>query len=192
MLRSLEQARVLADALRVRILGAYGGEARTTKQLAEILGEKPGKLYHHVEALEKAELIRLERTRQVRGTLEKYYRPVADSFKADPTLFNSAAEGDEKTAAVDDLVSAAFEGALDEVRAGIDMNEISAGEESILSRLHVHGSARRIEALREQLAKILKFGHEDDPDEGQGEEEQAYGLFIAFYPLAKPKPRKSE
>ena len=48
---SLEQVRVVADPLRVSILEALCLEARTTKQVAELLGEKPTRLYHHVDAL---------------------------------------------------------------------------------------------------------------------------------------------
>ena len=63
-----------------RLLEALVLEPRTTKQVAEALGEKPTKLYHHVDALEKVGLIRLIRTQRNRGTLEKYYQSVARSF----------------------------------------------------------------------------------------------------------------
>ena len=39
-LETLEQIKVLADPLRIRILEAFG-EERTTKQVADLLGEKP-------------------------------------------------------------------------------------------------------------------------------------------------------
>ena len=65
---SLDQVKVVADPLRVRILETIVLEPRTTKQIAEILGEKPTRLYHHVDALAEAGLIRLVDTRPVRGT----------------------------------------------------------------------------------------------------------------------------
>ena len=71
ILTELDQIKVLADPLRIRILEELGQE-RTTKQVADLIGEKPTKLYHHVEALERVGLIQLTRTRQNRGTLEKY------------------------------------------------------------------------------------------------------------------------
>src|ERR1700752_5178596 len=74
-LEDLEQIKVLADPLRLRVLEAFG-EERTTKQVAELLGEKPTKLYHHVDALQRVGLITLSRTRQNRGTVEKYYLAV--------------------------------------------------------------------------------------------------------------------
>src|SRR5262245_52283071 len=77
----LAQIRALADPLRLRILGALGREPRTTKQVADVLGEKPTKLYHHVEALERVGLVRLTETRPNRGTVEKYYQAVAGRFQ---------------------------------------------------------------------------------------------------------------
>src|SRR5262245_52487033 len=87
-LANLEQLKVLADPKRIRILEQLG-EERTTKQVAEILGEPPTRLYHHVAALERVGLIRLARTKPSRGALEKYYVTVAKAFSADPRLFTS-------------------------------------------------------------------------------------------------------
>ena len=52
----------------------------TTKQVAELLGEKPTRLYHHVDLLHQAGLIRLTHTRKNRGTTEKYYEAIARQF----------------------------------------------------------------------------------------------------------------
>ena len=57
-LSDLDQVKVLADPLRIRILEEMCTAERTTKQVAQRLGEKPTKLYHHVEALERVGLIR--------------------------------------------------------------------------------------------------------------------------------------
>jgi DNA-binding transcriptional ArsR family regulator len=69
----LEQVRALAHPLRLRLLELFSQQPRTAKQAAEVLGEPPTRLYHHVAALERAGLIRLRETRQNRGTTEKYY-----------------------------------------------------------------------------------------------------------------------
>src|SRR5262245_14992699 len=83
-----EQVRALAHPLRVRMLGAFAAQERTTRQVAEVLHEKPTRLYHHLKALAAAGLIRKTRTRRNRGTLETYYRAVAGSIRADPSLFS--------------------------------------------------------------------------------------------------------
>src|SRR5262245_65133076 len=89
-LTDLDQVWALADPLRVRMLGAFV-EERTTRQVAEVLHEKPTRLYHHLKALAAAGLIRRTRTRRNRGTLETYYRAVAGSFRADASLFSPGA-----------------------------------------------------------------------------------------------------
>ena len=71
--RDLEQVKALADPLRMRIVEALRSGPRTTQQVADASGETPTRLYHHVEALERAGILRLVETRRNRGTLEKYY-----------------------------------------------------------------------------------------------------------------------
>jgi len=73
----LEQVRALAHPLRLRLIELFARQPRTAKQAAEVLGEPPTRLYHHVAALERAGLIRLKETRQNRGTTEKYYEVAA-------------------------------------------------------------------------------------------------------------------
>src|SRR5262245_10813840 len=94
----LDQVRALADPLRVRILDALGTAPHTTQQVAQRLGEKPTRLYHHVEALARTGLIRLTETRPVRGAVEKYYQAVARSFRASSELFRRERLGDKREA----------------------------------------------------------------------------------------------
>ncbi len=193
-LKSLDQVRILADSLRVRILEGYGQEARTTKQLAKILGEKPSKLYHHVEALEKVGLIRLEHTRQNRGTIEKYFRPVAETFRADASLFSSQSP-EEPISPMEEVVTASLESAGDELRALFRSGEGGRLEsEGLFSRFRLRGSAEEIETLRDGLETWLQEILE--PREETGDETQAagagsWGCVIAFYPVPEP-PRGSE
>ena len=71
--RLTQELRALAHPLRLKLLEMFAGEPRTTMQVAALMGEPPTRLYHHVNALERAGILRLERTRQVRGTTEKYF-----------------------------------------------------------------------------------------------------------------------
>ena len=59
-MRRLDEVRVLAHPLRIKLLELFAAEPRTTKQAAEILGENPTRLYHHVNALERVGLIALD------------------------------------------------------------------------------------------------------------------------------------
>ena len=78
----LAQVRALAHPLRLRLLGLFGERPRTTKQAAQVLGQPPTRLYHHVAVLERAGLLRLRETRANRGTTEKYFETVASMFES--------------------------------------------------------------------------------------------------------------
>src|SRR5215470_1338117 len=93
VLSDLKQVKALADPLRQSMLRAFAGEPKTTKQVADGLGEKPTKLYHHVETLERVGLLKLVKMRQNRGTIEKYYQAVAGKFTVDPKLFGHFPKG---------------------------------------------------------------------------------------------------
>jgi DNA-binding transcriptional ArsR family regulator len=71
------ELRALAHPLRLRILELFAEAPRTTKQVADLLGQPPTRLYHHVAALERAGLLVLKETRQVRGATEKWYEATA-------------------------------------------------------------------------------------------------------------------
>jgi DNA-binding transcriptional ArsR family regulator len=118
-LKTLDQVKVLADPLRVRILESLC-EERTTKQVADFLGERPTKLYHHVDALEKAGVIRLTRTRQNRGTLEKYYLAIARAFRMDPQIFSATPRGKKENQVLRNLVSTVMDGTTLDLHKLID------------------------------------------------------------------------
>src|SRR5678816_2149466 len=79
---SVSDLRALAHPLRLRILELFAEAPRTTKQVAELLGQPPTRLYHHVAALERAGLLVLKETRQNRGVVEKWYEAVARQMQA--------------------------------------------------------------------------------------------------------------
>src|ERR1041385_4253093 len=106
-IRTPEQLKAVADPLRQRILGLFVKEPRTTKQVAELLGQPPTRLYHHVDLLEKAGLIELVETRPKRGTVEKYFQAVACRFTM---------SGLDATSEIDDTIAQAFRTAESAVR----------------------------------------------------------------------------
>jgi DNA-binding transcriptional ArsR family regulator len=186
-LSDLDQVRVLADPLRIRILEQLCDAERTTKQVAERLGEKPTKLYHHVEALERVGLIRLARTRQNRGTMEKYYLAVARQFQADSRLFStgSAAEGD----AMQRVITTLFERTADEMRGLIAQGQGREGieEQGVLSHLEIRTSAAHARRIRARLTKLIESleGPREVRDRAV---ERRYRLTLAFYPLDPEGP----
>lgn len=193
VLSDLAQVKVLANPLRVRILELLSRQEMTTKQVAESLGEKPTKLYHHVEVLERAGLVRLTRTRQNRGTLEKYYRAIARAFTVDSGLFSDGG-GSAADSPLPEMVAAVLERTREELSAL--MASDGAGEiesTGLLSFLEIHASAEEIEELRRGLVTLLKrTATSGDDSAGSGptgedseaeEAERRYRLTLALFPI---------
>jgi DNA-binding transcriptional ArsR family regulator len=76
-----EKLRALGDATRGRIIALLNQRAASTTELAAALGIPKGTAGHHLKVLERAGLIRVVRTRQVRALTEKYYGRVARLFQ---------------------------------------------------------------------------------------------------------------
>src|SRR6266496_2468659 len=89
VVRESEQLRALGDDLRAEIVVLLREHAHSTTELAETLGLPKGTVGHHVKVLEKAGLIRVVRTRQVRALTEKVYGRTARLF-----LFKSSDDAD--------------------------------------------------------------------------------------------------
>ena len=190
-LRDLDQIKVLADALRVRVLEGFCQE-RTTKQVAEVLGEKPTKLYHHVDALEKVGLIELTRTRQNRGTLEKYYLAVAQSFHVDSSVFSGAEnDANEAKSTVGSMIDTIFDSTRRELHelAQIAMPD-EMEEEGVLSYVEVRAHEavakelqRRLQEIIAGLPRIEADVMAQLPEDEKDGPERNYRLTIAYYPL---------
>jgi DNA-binding transcriptional ArsR family regulator len=184
-LTDVHQVKVLADPLRIRILEDLCTVERTTKQVAERLGEKPTKLYHHVEALERVGLIRLTRTRQNRGTIEKYYLSVARQFRADSRIFSGPdAGGQAEGDALQAMIATVFDRTADEMRALVAKHHGREGieEKGVLSHLEIHADASHAKRIQARLMKLIQ-SIEEAPEVTAKGEGRKYRLTLAFYPL---------
>src|SRR5207253_3159000 len=77
-----EEARAVANPLRLRILRLCLDEALTNKEIADRLGRDPGSVLHHVRMLVETDFLRVEPVRAgVRGALEKPYRATGKSWE---------------------------------------------------------------------------------------------------------------
>ncbi len=173
--------KVLANPLRIRILELFC-EERTTKQVAGILEQPPTRLYHHVSALERVGLIRLARTQQRRGALEKYYLAVAKTFSADTRLFSSSASAQVKEA-TGGVAAQILENTAADLRALIERDEglEALEQEAILSYLEVRASPKELKAIRDKLMKVIKNSSRREPKAGAAS--SPYRLTVAFFPL---------
>jgi molybdenum-dependent DNA-binding transcriptional regulator ModE len=81
VVRTPEQLKAIADPLRQRLMRAFA-EPATIKAAAERLGVPFGRLYHHVDQLEAAGLIRVVSERRRRATIERTFQAVAGAAMA--------------------------------------------------------------------------------------------------------------
>jgi len=74
------QLQALANDVRTTIISLLRERARSTQQLAHELEMPKGTVGHHLKVLERAGLIHVVRTRQVRAVTEKFYGRTARLF----------------------------------------------------------------------------------------------------------------
>lgn len=189
-LRNLDQMRVLANPLRLRILEAFSQKAMTTKHLAKELGGKPTSFYHHVDALLQAGLIRLVRTQQNRGTTERYYIAIAKEFMVDRGYLEFA-QGEQKATSKYEVLflnalHATLQEAKESVAAGL-IRPVKQGRNAILYRRHISDPNRELKAIMKKLLKLIEAGHSSKKSIGHIQ----YGLTVAFYPLSSKRKERS-
>lgn len=138
-----EQLRALADPLRQRLLGQFA-EGATVKQAAQRLGEPPTKLYHHIDHLLAAGLIRVVSEEKKRAVLERTFQAAASRFAVSPAAFGSAGSrvGERSRIA---------RSALEELLAG------AADEDGALRLMRTRArlSAASLERLESELGRLI-------------------------------------
>ena len=158
--------------MRARIIMLLRERAASTTELAKALGVAKGTAGHHVKVLERAGLIRVVATRQIRAVTEKYYGRVARLFvlKTD--------EAEEGVVGAGALAAVMLRQAADEILpARIESARITGG----LSHARLRPDDARRLGLR--LNRLLAaFQAADDPD---GE---PYGLASSLYPAPSALP----
>lgn len=176
--------RALAHPLRLRIMEALAEMPRTTKQVAELLGQPPTRLYHHVAALERAGLVRLKETRKNRGTTEKWYEAV--SFRL-PSRREGTRKKPKESAARRAVAMTVLEQSRQEVVAAMHHR---GGERPILARLVVVAPPHRIGELRTRLYETLETMKRDFErnTERVDDDVERWAMTLTFTPMS---PRKS-
>jgi len=176
-----EQIKALAHPLRQQILELMIEAPITTKQVADRLGEKPTKLYHHVDTLERAGLIRLVKTRRKRGTVEKYFEAVAERFVMDRQTIEVRAPADDEQGQLETLIATSLDETLQEIREAMGTGLIRADDDegdSVFIRSHLRMSPQQMSMLVERLQEWIR----DCQSSHDPEADMEYGLTVAFYP----------
>lgn len=84
---SIEQAKLLGSALRIKIIAAIEEDAKTSKQVAVEINESPGNVHYHMKKLYEGDLIKLVEEKQVGGVVQKYYLARATTFSSDQEVY---------------------------------------------------------------------------------------------------------
>ena len=150
-MKSLEQVRILAHPLRLKLIEHFAQCPMTTRQVAEKLGVPATRLYHHVNALEAVGLIRLKETRPVRGTIEKYYEAVARKMMVDANVFGEATGG------LSGMLASVMDEARRDLEAALERKDTTPDTlKPVALRAIVRGSPGELARLRKQLLETLQ------------------------------------
>jgi DNA-binding transcriptional ArsR family regulator len=187
LLRDVRQVKVLAHPLRMRIIEALRTREGSPKQVADVLGTKPTRLYHHFAALEQAKLIKLAGTRQRRGVVERLYRPVAQMFVVDRALFEGS-QGRQRGAGVVSAASAMFAVTLDELRAGIEAGTVPLEDRqrAELGSMRLTVAPGSLPRLMRRLRALLTEARAAEVSEGG----EPVRLTVALFPTGTAVPAK--
>ena len=189
VLRELAQIKALADPLRQRLLRAFAQTPQTTKQVAHALKESPTRLYHHVETLAQAGLLKLIRTQQKRGTTERYYQAAAKQFSVHRNIFRHLPgrkiSGSEKMGP-SAVFESAFESALAEIRENV--GEAAEGQ-SALVQARICATSSGAIALRKKIQQLLQNHVRKRRARGVKKSSDRFEILFAIYPI-RPRPRR--
>jgi DNA-binding transcriptional ArsR family regulator len=183
LITEVEQLKAISDPLRLRLVEAMAEDlerAWTAKDLAERLGAKQTKLYHHINLLEERGFLRVAETRLVSGIVEKRYALTARSFRVDRGLL----VGGGGESAMSDVLDAIFDKARTEIMDAVHAGLIRMDEEEFeRRRMALWMTRARLSpaSVRKVMRQLKRLADIDDLEEDGG---QSYGLVIAFYPRA--------
>jgi DNA-binding transcriptional ArsR family regulator len=177
VVKTTEELRaIVGDPLRAEILGVLTKRQASVKELAEELGERPQRTHYHTKQLEKAGLVRVVETREVKGIVQKLYRAIADRF----VLSQSIGE-------LPDAGAVALELIRDHLQHGImfaeTAEEMSVEHAQLVLRTLAPATAKAFAAeLKELVAKYTAL-------EPTGE--RLWTLGVALYEVAPDSPLPS-
>lgn len=186
---SLRQMRALVDPLRVRILREFVETPRTTKQVAERLGEKPTRLYRHVEALAAAGLLELKEERRKRGTMERYFQAIASRFEVDRSLLSVPGAGEgEGRRTIQALLQRVESEALDAIEQCDEGDPLGP----FVLRADLRAGPTEVRRLRQKLLEWVEECQAATRSDSAGRTRSGrrFGALVAFFPLrAEPRQR---
>jgi hypothetical protein len=129
----------------------------------------------------------LVRTRQNRGTLEKYYRSVARSFRVDAALLPAAGDQSPESDALLTMLANMFDGVSTELRNLINAGHGQEGieEQGILTYCELQATEAETRKLRRKLERLVaSLAKEDKAAEAKVPGDlRRFRFMLVFYPV---------
>lgn len=186
IIEDLETLKVLSHPTRLDILKLLGREAQTVKEIASQLNLPAGKLYYHVNLMEKHQLITVVETRVVSGIIEKQYMVTAYRYQPGKALLDAAPESghEELEALALTVVDRTREALSKSFAAGTVAITPETPDEKQLQIGQGHAYLTKAQAvqLQEKFSDLLKE-IEQFKDETDDEEHKPYSFLMLMFPL---------
>lgn len=183
---NLETARMLSDPFKLRILQHFAEQPRTTKQVADLMGEKAPRLYRHVDSLIEHGILNVIEEKPKRGTVERYLQATAARYEVDRRLFSP--ENEDVTQlhnTVHNIMRATGDEFIEAMnqRPHIHSNISDADDlEPIMLKMTAKGSRSQLIELRQRMLDLVEQCQQVD-EPGDQEKVLTYQGLIAFYPI---------
>lgn len=172
----------LNNPIRFRIF-RHLQEPRSVKEVAELFGVPPTRLYYHFNLLETAGVISVVETRKAGAMLQKLYQVKAKSFRPAPSM----AKGDHEPAELARITASVV---LDAARADAEETltrhfaSVRSGETEVMAGVLTRSVAvmnvERARAFGKRLYDLIEAEFEEDDEDGE-----EYGLTLAFLPMSR-------
>jgi DNA-binding transcriptional ArsR family regulator len=184
IVKRLEQAKLLTDPFKLKLIERFAGSPSTTKQVADRMGEKAPRLYRHVDALVEEGLLELIEEKPKRGTIERYYQTVADRFEIHPDLFIASADSTEDGA---DMIRSLLRDTESDLVQIFDRYKAAGSlpedkELPIVMRVGVRATPEEIQSLRDKLEDWHKECSEMHGNREDSDDLVSWSGLLAFYP----------
>ena len=182
VVKRLEQAKLLTDPFKLKLLEHFAGAPVTTKQVADRMGEKAPRLYRHVDALVAEHLLELVEEKPKRGTIERYYRTVAARFELDPDLFSPSSGHADASVEMVRTVLRDTQSELLQCFSELRDDDISEDDLPMIAKFAFRGTQDEIREMRQKIEALLAEAAERCDKSHDTDEPVSYSGLVAFYP----------
>ncbi len=187
VISDLETLKVISDDLRLRLIQALRGVPRTVKELAIETNVPQKSLYYHVGLLEDHGLIRVVRTRAVRGITEKWYRATSYLIRLDDAVLSEASPVRKQGLAA--IVNTAFTQTRDDILTRVQSGLLDSAPDASRDRRLLtswvlgHLSNERADEFYVRFGDLLRAFPVLPRGAKPRRTESTYRLLVAFYPV---------